>query len=429
MQNIKIIAISDIHFGVVPSALGEDNFVEKYSSKKYSLQMQALDNVSQYALDNDIDAVLIAGDLADSDSDYFETYSCLEKFSESLKKNGIMVFAVSGNHDGNLLKKLSLKEDNFKILGQNGLWQQEIFNLRDNKQIFISARSYTGNHQTESHLASYKPVNKPNDIPAFGLLHCDLGSTNSEYAPSAISEFDKTNEDIWICGHIHTSKYYDSNKKLLIPGSLQGLDPSESGLHGGYLIECEGNIIKNVKMIPFACAYYDEVSVTIKEESLFEETITKGLQEISKKYKKELSLNYILSLRLNVNVPYKLLKVFKKRVNDMPDRYPINFGNIVVEKITLKTDYLSDLETLSKRKDPLGILANYLRVLETKTPKEKYDEYIQKSSKSIFKNLNQSSLSLLSPISDDEDKIRESLLKGGEVLMSKFIEELGLSND
>ena len=49
--------------------------------------------------------------------------------------------------------------------------------------------------------------------------------------------------------------------------------------------------------------------------------------------------------------------------------------------------------------------------------------------KSIFKDLNQSSLSLLSPISDDEEKIRESLLKGGEVLMSKFIEELGLSND
>ena len=113
----------------------------------------------------------------------------------------------------------------------------------------------------------------------------------------------------------------------------------------------------------------------------------------------------------------------------MPDRYPINFGNIIVEKISLRSDYSKDLETLSKRKDPLGILANYLQVLETKTPIDKYNEYIQKSSKSIFKDLNQSSLSLLSPISDDEEKIRESLLKGGEVLMSKFIEELGLSND
>ena len=63
------------------------------------------------------------------------------------------------------------------------------------------------------------------------------------------------------------------------------------------------------------------------------------------------------------------------------------------------------------------------------SPEVSVSEYIQKSSKSIFKDLNQSSLSLLSPISDDEEKIRESLLKGGEVLMSKFIEELGLSND
>ena len=137
----------------------------------------------------------------------------------------------------------------------------------------------------------------------------------------------------------------------------------------------------------------------------------------------------ILSLRLTISVPYKLYKNIKALIDDMPDRYPINFGNIIVEKISLRSDYSKDLETLSKRKDPLGILANYLQVLETKTPIDKYNEYIQKSSKSIFKDLNQSSLSLLSPISDDEEKIRESLLKGGEVLMSKFIEELGLSND
>ena len=336
---------------------------------------------------------------------------------------------MSGNHDANLLKKLSLKDDNFILLGQNGLWEQEIFDLRDNKQISISAKSFISSHQTESHLASYKAKNKPNDIPSVGLIHADLGAANSDYAPSVVSEFDKTNEDIWICGHIHASKYYDGNKKLLIPGSLQGLDPSEKGLHGGYLIECEGSNIKNVKLIPFANAYYDEIIIDVNKESLFEESITNGLKKIGSQYKKEALQDSILSLRLTISVPYKLYKNIKALIDDMPDRYPINFGNIIVEKISLRSDYSKDLETLSKRKDPLGILANYLQVLETKTPIDKYNEYIQKSSKSIFKDLNQSSLSLLSPISDDEEKIRESLLKGGEVLMSKFIEELGLSND
>ena len=429
MQNIKIIAISDIHFGVVPSSLGEGRFLEKYSSKKYSLQMQALDNVTQFVLDNNVDAVFIAGDILDSDSAYFEGFSALSKFLETINKNNVKVFAVSGNHDANLLKKLSLKDDNFILLGQNGLWEQEIFDLRDNKQISISAKSFISSHQTESHLASYKAKNKPNDIPSVGLIHADLGAANSDYAPSVVSEFDKTNEDIWICGHIHASKYYDGNKKLLIPGSLQGLDPSEKGLHGGYLIECEGSNIKNVKLIPFANAYYDEIIIDVNKESLFEESITNGLKKIGSQYKKEALQDSILSLRLTISVPYKLYKNVKALIDDMPDRYPINFGNIIVEKISLRSDYSKDLETLSKRKDPLGILANYLQVLETKTPIDKYNEYIQKSSKSIFKDLNQSSLSLLSTISDDEEKIRESLLKGGEVLMSKFIEELGLSND
>ena len=150
MQNIKIIAISDIHFGVVPSSLGEGRFLEKYSSKKYSLQMQALDNVTQFVLDNNVDAVFIAGDILDSDSAYFEGFSALSKFLETIKKNNVKVFAVSGNHDANLLKKLSLKDDNFILLGQNGLWEQEIFDLRDNKQISISAKSFISSHQTES---------------------------------------------------------------------------------------------------------------------------------------------------------------------------------------------------------------------------------------------------------------------------------------
>lgn len=431
MQSLKILAISDIHFGATPSSLGENGFVEKYSKSGYSLQMQVLDNTAQYVLDNNIDAVLIAGDIADSDSAYFETYQALEKFLDTIKKNDVKVFVVSGNHDASLIKKLSIKEDNFKILSQDGLWEQDVFNLRDNKQIYISARSFTHTHQRESHLANYKQTTKPNEIPAFGLIHADLGQVDSEYAPSAFCEFDKTNEDLWVIGHIHAPKFYDNEgKKLLVPGSLQALDPSEQGLHGGYIIECEGKIIKSVNLIPFAVAYYDELSVYVNDEASFEEEITKGLRQIGSKYKNDtINSNYILSLRLNISVPYKMLKVIQKRIDEMPERYPINLGNIIVEKISLKSDYKKDLETLSKRKDPLGILANYLTVLETREPKEKYNEYIQKSSKSIFKNLNQSSLSLLNPISDDEEKIRESLLRGGEILMSKFIEELGLSND
>ncbi|MGI6681506.1 MAG: metallophosphoesterase family protein [Bdellovibrionota bacterium] len=438
MQNIKMIAISDIHFGAVPSVALSDptskqNIFEKYSLKQSSLQMLAMHNLANYILDNDVDAVLIAGDIADTDSAYFETYFSLERFLETIQKNNVMVFVVSGNHDASVIKKLSLKEDNFKLLGENGEWVHEIFDLRDGKKIFLSARSFTKKHQEESHLSSYelksRPSTLPNDIPFVGLMHCEIGAPGSQYAPTGLDEFDKTFEDIWICGHTHIPRYYEENKKIIVPGSLQGLDPSEQGIRGGFLIECSGNYIKNVEKIPLAFVYYDNISVKIEKVSDFEEEIRKRLQEINAKYKEEVSFNYVLSLRAEINVPFRLLKEFQKRIDDMPDKNPIIFGNVIVEKISLRSDCFLDLETLSKRKDPLGILANYLTVLQTKAPKDEYDEHIQKASKTIFQNLNQSSFALLNCLSDDEEKIRESLLRSGEILLSKFIEELGLYND
>ncbi len=427
MQNIKIIAIGDIHFGRIPSVFE--------LTEKYPLQEQALDLIAEYVIENEIDIVLFAGDVLDSDSAYFEASASLEKFLNTIKKNNVTAYAVSGNHDYNILKKLCLKEDNFKVLGANGEWESVICNLKNDKKIIIKGKSFINSHQHESHFTNYKKSSNKNEpqenVPSIGLIHCDIGNAdkNGEYAPSSYNDFANTTEDVWACGHIHAPKYVNTNSKVITLGSLQPLDPSETGIHGAWLIEFENKNVKDVKLIPFAKAYYDELSVDIKQLSDFESEITKILKEVNLAYKKQISFPYSLSLRLTINVPYQQLSEFKQYIFQMPDTNPIVFGNITVEKINLKSNYLSDLETLSKRKDPLGILANYLNVIEKRVPEEKYHEYIKNSSKSMLSNLNKNSLSLLESANNDEEKIRESLLKGGEILICKFIQELGLSND
>lgn len=418
MQNLKLLCIGDIHFGATLGVFCENS--------KESFQEQALLNAGNYAINNNIDAVLFSGDILNDSSSYFEAIAALKKFLDISSQKNIKAYAVSGNHDFDVLKKICEKEQNIEILGGDGSWEEKIVCTANQKKFLLKGISFTNQHKTTSHFLNYKR-SAYNNMPSIGLVHADVGVTQSDYSPASLDDFLNTSEDIWVCGHIHASKYINSGKKVLIPGSLQGLDPTETGLHGGYLIEFNDENITNVSLIPFAKGYYENASIFIENVKDFESSITKLLNDTISKYKSLVPFEHNISIRLTINAPFKNLSDFQKKLDELEDENLIIYNNATVEKIILKSDYLNSLQSFTNRKDPLGILANYLMVLKTKEPIDKYNEYIQNTSKEILEKVNQNSFSFLNSSQETQENIRECMLQSGEILISKFLKELGLT--
>ena len=87
---MKILHIADLHLGkkIAGYSLLED---QKYF----------LDTTIEYMKKNEIEHLIIAGDIYDTSSPSGEAIETFNKFLNALKKNNIKAFIISGNHDSN----------------------------------------------------------------------------------------------------------------------------------------------------------------------------------------------------------------------------------------------------------------------------------------------------------------------------------------
>ena len=106
-------------------------------------------------------------------------------------------------------------------------------------------------------------------VPRIGLLHADLNASGGNYAPIRQSELDNTGYDAWYLGHIHKPSLQSSNGAADVSrtgylGSLVGLDPTETGRHGPWLIELPGGREVHCRHLPLSPLRWEHLSVSVE---------------------------------------------------------------------------------------------------------------------------------------------------------------------
>lgn len=104
-MSVKILTTADIHIGRTSS--GAEQIGESSSTRK------TWEGLTEYAISNNIHAVVIAGDIVEHANHYFEAASALEAGLSNLDEEGISVFLVSGNHGYDVLPAL-MDKNQFK---------------------------------------------------------------------------------------------------------------------------------------------------------------------------------------------------------------------------------------------------------------------------------------------------------------------------
>jgi DNA repair exonuclease SbcCD nuclease subunit len=190
---------------------------------------RAFENIIRLCLTEQVDALMLAGDLYDGDQTSMKTARFLASQIRLLHEAGIRVFVIRGNHDAlsRITKELTFP-DSVKLFGG----RSDAVALRSragNLAIAIHGISFSQPHAPESLLSKYKaPVA---DAINIGLMHTSLGGSpdHDDYAPCKVADLDAAGFRYWGLGHIHKRFVPQANSSVVMPGMPQGRDINESG--------------------------------------------------------------------------------------------------------------------------------------------------------------------------------------------------------
>ena len=200
---------------------------------------RALENLVQLALAEEVHCLLIAGDLYDGDLDDYSPLLFFSRQMAELRRQGIQVFLIRGNHDAanHMTRSLDLP-DNVHLFSEN---RPETFPLSD-FQVAVHGQSFAMREMRENLAVSY-----PDPVPGWfniGMLHTSLqGSDRHDtYAPCSLEHLRQRGYDYWALGHIHQRQLMQERRPVvLFPGNIQGRNVNETGPKGCHLIRVNNN--------------------------------------------------------------------------------------------------------------------------------------------------------------------------------------------
>ena len=214
------------------------------------------------AIEQRVTAVLLAGDVLDDEHDYFEAFGELKAGVERLVSAGIVVLAVAGNHDVEVLPRLARAVPELVLLGEGGVWQTET--LRDDTgTVHVVGWSFPTRSVTYSPLDGLPAALEPlTPAPVLGLLHCDRDQSGSRHAPVTSAELAGAAVDAWLLGHVHRPDVAARGGYL---GSLAAADPGEEGARGAWLVEANAGSGVSFTPVPLSPLRFETLDLDVSE--------------------------------------------------------------------------------------------------------------------------------------------------------------------
>ena len=338
----------------------------------------ALKLSADLAIEQEVDAVLFAGDVVESTNARFEAMPPLEACARRLLDAGIEVIAVAGNHDVEALPRLASLLDGFTLLGSGGRWESRALTKNKTPVAEIIGWSFGERFVRQSPVAQLlsEPLEPlSTSVPRIGLLHADLNASGGHYAPIRQVELDDTGYDAWLLGHIHKpsidnlSASADTRPSGYL-GSLVGLDPSETGPHGPWILRVRDEGRLHLEHIPLAPLRWEQVCISVDGLEHAEDVADRLLSDAAdfvRRIGQEGPAPRAMGLIARLTGTSPCHEDIEKRIaaGEWNDLGRVVDGTAVFfSKITAAMTPRLDLAEIAKGDDPAALMARRLMVLE-----------------------------------------------------------------
>lgn len=371
-----MLAIGDVHLGTTCSGLPDALSLWTIASDDLT-PAAALKRSVDFAIEHNLDAVLFAGDIVESTNARFEAILPLEDAIRRLIGEEIQVIAVAGNHDVEALPRLAALIDGFDLLGAGGRWEARTITKNQQPIAEVVGWSFGERYVRQSPVAELlsNPIQVPAAaIPRIGLLHADLDASGGHYAPIRQAELDNTGYDAWLLGHIHKPSLVGSSasagrRPYGYLGSLVGLDPSETGPHGPWLVRLPNSGGLHLEQVPLAPLRWEYVSISIDGLEHVEDVPDRLLVE-AERFVRQLGeagvLPRALGLRAKLTGASSQYEEIRKRIavgewNEIGRN--VDGTAVFYNKIFDTMELSLDLAEIAKGDDPAALMAQRLQTL------------------------------------------------------------------
>jgi DNA repair protein SbcD/Mre11 len=224
---------------------------------------RAFVTIVDLCLDEQVDALLLAGDLHDGDQTSMKTARFLAEQIRRLHEAGIRVFVIRGNHDAlsRITKELTFP-DSVKLFGGRA----EAINIeRGNGDvpIAIHGMSFAQPHAPESLLPRYgAPTEGAVNI---GIMHTSLAGAagHDSYAPCNVTDLQTAGFNYWALGHIHKRNVVNGPCAIVMPGMPQGRDINEAGAKSVTLVTIGDDRSVRIEEHVTSLAQFERVDVEL----------------------------------------------------------------------------------------------------------------------------------------------------------------------
>lgn len=244
MQSFKFLHAADIHLDSPLHGLGRYEGIPVDDVR--GAARAAFDNLVQYALDERVDFVVIAGDLFDGDWKDMGTGLYFASAMGRLDKAGIPVFLLAGNHDAaSVLTRSVPWPPNVRQFASR---RPETHRLEE-LDVAVHGQSFHTAAVTENLVSAY-PAAVANAFN-IGVLHTALTGRegHASYAPCDIDDLRAKHYDYWALGHVHSFEIASTSPYVVFPGNIQGRSVRELGARGAVVVEVADRQVVSVERI------------------------------------------------------------------------------------------------------------------------------------------------------------------------------------
>jgi DNA repair exonuclease SbcCD nuclease subunit len=237
----------------------------------------ALDSLITQAIEDEIDFVVIAGDLYDGDWRDYRTGLFFVKQMGRLAQAKIPVFLLHGNHDAEsqITRKLTLPT-NVSVFPAR---KAETFRLPD-LDVALHGQSFRQRDITDNLVLDYPPPIA--GCFNIGVLHTALGGVagHANYAPCSMDDLTNKGYDYWALAHVHQAAVLHNRPHVVFCGNLQGRHIRESGPKGASLIAVEDGEVQEISSLHVDCVRWIHLPVPVDQCSAVTDAIDRIRQAI-----------------------------------------------------------------------------------------------------------------------------------------------------
>jgi exonuclease SbcD len=242
---VKFIHAADLH---IDSPLrGLDAYRGAPVERLRGASRQALIALVDFAIEQGVAFVCLAGDIYDGNWIDFRTGLFFRDQMLRLRRAGVLVFIVKGNHDAE--SQITKQLPDVQGVHVFSSLKSETVDLED-LGVAVHGRSFPNRAVPEDLVPLYPPP-----VPGrfnIGILHTSLTGREGHdtYAPTSIAILCDKGYDYFALGHVHKREVVrEAAPRIVFPGNLQGRHAKETGPKGCELVTVEGGVISATEFV------------------------------------------------------------------------------------------------------------------------------------------------------------------------------------